>query len=162
MTLLSRNAHVGFDDCLSQARQLEVQGLRFTASGTAILKGRAVRDGAIRIRATLESANQNVMARRIDRVGSYYLKMVATGRRVELSRSSSGGNRTPLKVFSLREPIKRGQEYTMELRVSGETLTVRVNDEVLGSVSDAALREENFEVNTGVSDPHDVPPLVKS
>ena len=59
----------------------------------------------------------------------------------------------------LREPLQPGQDYELELRAVGQTLTAKLNGKVLGTVTDTALPEGSFGI--GASE-HGAPSLVKA
>jgi hypothetical protein len=48
----------------------------------------------------------------------------------------------------LRTPLRAGEDYELELRVVGQTLTVSVNGKVLATVTDASVKEGQFGVGT--------------
>ena len=51
---------------------------------------------------------------------------------------------TTVRVFLLKEALRMGQEYELELRVVGQTLAVKLDGELLGTATDSAKVEGDF------------------
>lgn len=116
-------------------------GLRFTEDGSAKLRdGQGPqRDGAIRMRATFGGLIVRLVARELATSGFYQL-VVSNQNQAILERWDDVARHTiVLREFPLGEPLKEGQEYELELRVVNQTLTAKLNGEVLGTATDATL-----------------------
>jgi serine/threonine protein kinase/formylglycine-generating enzyme required for sulfatase activity len=138
------------------------EGLRIPEAGSAMrhLGQGPLRDGAVRMRATFGAAVPQLHARAAQGVGLYQLSTIGE-KAIELDRYDSLTRQsTHLREFPLREPLQAGQDYELELRVVGQTLTAKFNGEVLGTVGDGALLEGPFGV--GVSAHNAASALVKA
>jgi hypothetical protein len=136
------------------------EGLRFTDTGMAMLQRNLgpQRDGAVRMRTTFGGLRPQLRARAGD-AGKYQL--TPAGTKVKLERYDNSANRwTALREFPLPEPLKAGEDYELELRVVGQTITAKFNGEVLGTVADMTLAAGRFGV--GVSDRNEAPGLLKT
>jgi len=136
-------------------------GLRFTqATEVRVLPGKGPEpDGAVRMRSTLDSVKVVIIARRSN-AGQYQLSVDPHGKEVLLNRWAQN-TVTVVRRFPLREPLQPGQEYELELRVVGQTLTAKLNGEILGTVTDNTFPEGQFGVSH--SDPsRAIPVLVKT
>ena len=141
------------------------EGLRFTAGGSSALLAPNQgprRDGAVRLRTTFGGLRPTLHVRGSQVVTGYFLYTVSDGKAVKLvvANAGAGVQWTNLPEFPLREPLQPGQEYELELRVVGQTLTVKFNGEVLGTVTDGTFSEGRFGVQ--VTDPKNTPALVKA
>jgi hypothetical protein len=145
---------------LSGAVEQTPEGVRFTGPGS-IWRGQRQGphgDGAIRMRATFDGAHVTVRAR-ASNTGTYVLSLDA-GKAVRLSRWEETTHSIVISVFPLPSLIQIGQDYDLELRAVGQTLTAKFNGEVLGTVTDGTFAEGNFDVT--VTDQLAAPALVKS
>ena len=123
------------------------EGLLFIGDGAFRISahdGAPQRDGAVRMLCTFGVGNPSLHARNNDsKTGSYRLWVEKL--KLALSRYDPGaGKMVKLKDFPLQDPVQPGQAYEAELRAVGQTLTVKFNGEILGSVTDATLSEGLF------------------
>ena len=150
---------------LSGAVERTPEGLRFTAGGSSALLAPNQgprRDGAVRLRATFGGLRPTLHVRGNQVVTGYFLYAVSGGKAVKLVVADGGAGAlwTNFPEFPLRAPLEPGQDYELELRVVGQTLTAKFNGEVLGTVTDGTFSEGRFGVQ--VTDPKTTPALVKS
>ena len=112
------------------------EGLRISAGSVAT---HGYRDAAIRMRARFDPVVRPQVQARMGGEGNYHLRVNSNaGKEVRLDRyESSAKTTTTLRIFPLRQPLVRDAEYELELRAVGSTLTVKLNGEVLGSVTDS-------------------------
>ena len=134
---------------LSGDIQQTAEGLRL--SGTGVVKyyaenGTSQRDGAVRMLSTFGSDYPSLFARDgEDKTGSYRLWAVQS--RILLMRYVAATKQMlSLREFPLRESLQPGQNYELELRAVGKTITVKYNGDVLGSVTDETHSEGSFGV----------------
>jgi serine/threonine protein kinase/formylglycine-generating enzyme required for sulfatase activity len=148
---------------LSGGVELVPEGLRLSHFGSVIIFGHdpdTQRDGAVRLQAAFGGVSPELRARRRHGAGVYFLR-VRTDKLVSLGRwDEAANNNTYLREFPLREPLKAGQDYELELRVVGQTFTAKLNGEVLGTVTDGTYPQGHFGV--GLSERNDSPVLVKT
>ena len=138
------------------------EGLHFTGSGRAV-RGSSQgpkRDGAVRMTTTFGGSYARLHARRTDSGDAYQLNAAADGKTIVLFRWIAGTKSTVLRTFPMRKPFQPGQDYELELRVVGQTLTAKVDGEVLGTVADRTFPEGVFGVV--FSDRNVTPVLVKA
>ena len=135
------------------------EGLLFSKPGAAeCLTSKVQRDGAIRLR-TVFGGLQAILRGREGGDGFYLLQVV--GGKITLNRWEIAHQRsTNLQGFPLREPLQPGQEYEIELRIEGQTLTAKFNGEILGTVTDGVFTQGGF--GAAVTDKDAAPVLVKS
>jgi serine/threonine protein kinase len=146
---------------LSGGAERTPEGVRFTHHGSAVcLPSQGPKhDGAVRMRATFGGVRPKLQCRHTD-AGNYYLYVVDETR-ILLSRwDNAAKSSTPLGEYPLREPLQRGQDYELELRVVGQTLTAKFQGEVLGTVTDGTFPAGSSLV--GASDDTGAPVLIKS
>ena len=74
-------------------------------------------------------------------------------------RDRVGDEGDKLGEFAVPEPVSHGQEYQLELRMIGQSLTVKLNGKVLGEVSDATFSGGQFTVGLSKTD---APVIIKS
>jgi hypothetical protein len=140
------------------------EGMRFTNYGTARLPlgDHPKRDGAIRMRAPFGGLGglRPVVRARGNDAGATYQLIAMNANLIVLNRWDSAKKQGMiLREFSLREPLKVGQDYELELRVVGQILTAKLNGETLGTATDGTLAEGPFSV--GVIDRKGDPVLIK-
>jgi serine/threonine protein kinase len=138
------------------------EGLRLTTRGGARLSSHVLqRDGAVRVRVTFSGVRPELRARMNNIGDSYLLVLSGDGKTVHLARlyKDSTQNKT-LRAFPLRDPLQPGQDYELELRAVGSTLTVKYNGEVLGTVADETIAEGEWVVVS--RDQKGPPTLIKS
>ncbi|MBL9146140.1 MAG: SUMF1/EgtB/PvdO family nonheme iron enzyme [Verrucomicrobiaceae bacterium] len=129
---------------LQKTVSLTSEGLTFADSGSAYAKDSGP-DGGIRIRAAFNANRPNLRARQTGS-GNYSLAL-RDEKTLSLSSYEVPQQRsTPLRDFTLSAPIQQGQDYSLELRASGSTLTVVFNGTTLGSVSDGTHAKGDFNV----------------
>ena len=126
---------------LSPGVERTPEGLNFAQSGTAVLHSRFKneKDGAIRVRSVFGEGGRIQPTVRFGGRGSYsiYAQDAQTVRLLiwdEARRSSS-----TLALFPTPQPLITGQDYELELRVVGPTLTAKLNGQLLGTVEDTTL-----------------------
>jgi len=94
--------------------------------------------------------------------GGYYSLIVhQTGKLAMIGRLQGATDYRVLQQFDLRQPIQPGQDYELELRVAGSTLTARLNGETLGSITDETFRDGQFGI-AAYQRRDQAPALVKS
>jgi hypothetical protein len=131
---------------LGSAR-LTPEGMRFDGGGVAFIRLGSVpaRDGAVRLRARFVDPRPKLHARGGD-TGTYQFSVQnATTAVFERWDRRSQKTKSLLSV-PLPQSLKRDQDYEMELRIVGQTLTGKINGVVVGTVSDSELKEGNFAV----------------
>ena len=136
-------------------------GLRFTNGGSAMLPrpGGSQHDGAVRMRVVFGSPPVEVRIR-ASAAGLYQL-YAGDGKQITLRRwDNIAQHAIELLRFPLPEPLQQGQEYDLELRAVGQTLTAKFNGEVIGTTTDTVLPEGSFGV--GVSEKKAGGALVKT
>jgi formylglycine-generating enzyme required for sulfatase activity/predicted Ser/Thr protein kinase len=134
------------------------EGLRFRAAGSALFRP-PKRDAAIRLRATFGGSRVTLCAR-TNHAGKYQLYNYE-GKALVLERHDAAADRwITLRSLPLPQPLQPGQDYELELRVVGQTLTAKLNGEVLGTVTDGTLTDGTFGVNGIGRDA--APALIKS
>jgi hypothetical protein len=159
-----------WQDAMSDSSQLTLgskvertpEGLSFNGIGSAVRPSTQGprRDGAVRIRAPFGSLGPKLSARQ-NHKGDKYMLYAADTRRLALVRWDEAAKKgTVLREFPLPEPLKPGQDYEMELRIVGQTLTAKLNGELLGTASDGTLSEGIFGVLVGEGQGY--PVLVKT
>jgi formylglycine-generating enzyme required for sulfatase activity len=151
---------------LWRAPERTPEGLRFTDFGSAMRSPNLApkRDGAVRMIATFGGVRPQLHARQNGNGDTYQL-FVDDEKSINLSRwENTARHSTNLRDFPFREPLRPGQDYELELRVVGQTLTAKFNGEVLGTVTDTTLSEGNFGVAVAdqKSDHNGTPTTVKA
>ena len=122
-------------------------GIRFDGAGVAYGRpeSRPVRDGAVRLRARFGDLRPKLRARGDD-YGAYEFAL-SNANAAAFERWDSVSRKTTLLLsVPLPKPLSHGHDYEMELRVVGQTLTGRLNGIVVGTVTDAVLKEGNLAV----------------
>ncbi len=139
------------------------EGVRFTQGSVAMLSSSQGlrRDGAARIRATFGGWPPRLYARWTSAAGHYQLYAKDENMIVLERYENAAKQYTTLRVFPLREPLQPGQDYELELRVVGQTLTAKLNGEILGTVTDGTHPEGKLGVDGGGRN-NTAPALVKS
>jgi serine/threonine protein kinase len=136
---------------LTGAVERTVEGLRLTGPCSAN-PGRSApvhRDGAVRMLATYSGLSVQLRAR-LNAEGSVYAVNFRDADKVVLMRFDNTTKTTAqLRTFPLQRTLKPGQDYELELRVVGTTLTVKFNGEVLGTATDSTCAEGLFGVGVG-------------
>ena len=118
-----------------------------TVTGTG---GRAHSDGALRFRARFEIVTGSRLAIRARyNNGATYALTALSRSKVALQIWFADGTTKTLRDFAPRNPLKPGQDYELELRAVGTTLTARLNGETLGQVEDATFPEGAFSIGLG-------------
>jgi serine/threonine protein kinase len=135
------------------------EGLRIPDKGAAYLPQGPKRDGALRLRATFGGLRPQVVAGNNSAAGQYQFFAIDT-KTVLLNHSPAAGQWTTLGKYPLRDPLKPGQDYELELRVVGQTFTAKFNGEVLGTVTDGTFAGGQFGVQ--VTGNEAAPALVKA
>jgi serine/threonine protein kinase len=147
---------------LSGAVTQEPEGLRFTGLGSAHRRPTDApnSDGAIRVRAVFGGVRVQLRARLEDKTGkwavdsnepsgAYYLGTKGNHSLV-LGLSDNRTQRSEdLRVMPLPARLKDGEEYSLELRAVGSTLTAKFNGAVLGAVTDARFPKGRFGMGVG-------------
>ena len=138
---------------ISGAAEATTEGLRFTGVGRAYLRQEATPPaGAVRMRAIFGGLRPELRARMDVGVGSYqliaYKEQILTLSRLHKDPAQN----LVLRDFPLREPLRAGQIYELELRVVGPWITAKLNGEILGSVQDATFATGHFAVGCNDTD----------
>jgi serine/threonine protein kinase len=147
---------------LSKGVEQTPDGLLLPASARIAIPGIAA-NGAIRIRAFYNPVIKPVLMSRAFGPGCYGL-YVFTSNTVLLQFWDNEFNRAkPIQTFPISAPVQPGQEYELELRAVGATLTVKLNGQILGSAEDSRLTSGGFVIVTGSGGRGESPPaLVRS
>lgn len=136
-------------------------GLRFSARGSAYLpEGQGpFRDAAVRLRTSFGSGRLGLRARSTT-AGIYGLGVAADGKSLVAWRSDQAGQTTTLQRFPLHDTLAVGEQYQLELRLVGQTLTAKFNGQVIGTLTDGTYAAGRFGV--GVAEGDGFPVMVKS
>ena len=116
------------------------EGLRFTGYSKAMrgINRGPRHDGAVRMLMTFGENHAEIYAR------SYRLA-IYNEKRLDLGWLDGATMKyTTVRVFLLKEALRMGQEYELELRVVGQTLAVKLDGELLGTATDSAKVEGDF------------------
>ena len=133
------------------------KGLRLDQGTATVPLRHTPRDGAIRVRFTGGNTHWGLRVRRTD-AGSYSVGRGSDLLSVVLNRSDQVSKlNTTLKVFWLPQPLEQGRDYLVELRIVGQTLTVKLDGSILGNVTDEMHKEGQMGVHAWGS-----PVLIKS
>jgi hypothetical protein len=132
------------------------EGLVLSAQGKATVArtaGIGTSDGALRFRARFEPVTvSRVSIRARATEGAGYGLVVVNPSRVALRIWHQSGIGDILKEFQVHHPLQPGQDYEMELRAVGSTLTVRVNGETMGQVEDTTFPLGAFQIRAGTGE----------
>ncbi|WP_395747345.1 serine/threonine-protein kinase [Prosthecobacter sp.] len=122
------------------------------------------RDGAIRMLWTFGDIRPQLRVRLIDDQGAYMLQARSDSQIVLTSFSNITKTTTEHRVFALKEKLQPGQDYELELRATGRTLTAKLNGEILGTVTDETYAEGmlGVGVGTGISSGSGAPVRIKA
>ncbi len=111
-------------------------------------------DGALRFRARFELVTKSRLSIRARySQGQTYALMVFNPTKVALQLWSRDGTVKTLKNFLLNNALQPGQDYELELRAVGSTLTACLNGEILGQVEDSTLPHGSFMIGLGTGQP---------
>ncbi|MDZ4401162.1 bifunctional serine/threonine-protein kinase/formylglycine-generating enzyme family protein [Prosthecobacter sp.] len=136
------------------------EGLRFTGASEVRFRDLGPRrDGAVRMLATFGGAHVQLRAR-LHAADLYHL-YTKDEKRLALQRWDSAAKKsTTVREIPLLQALQPGQDYELELRVVGSTLTVKLNGEVLATATDLTYPEGPFSLS--VTDQNAAPALVKA
>lgn len=143
---------------LADGAERTADGLQLPAKSTSRVQG-TCKDAAIRIRSIFDPRNRAIANARSSSPGNYSL--IANDEKT-IRLYFWGGpamGSTTLQTFPVPRPLQPGQEYELELRAVGSTLTARLDGQLLGSVEDSRLSSGAFGVNNSAQQ-SDAPPLV--
>jgi len=130
------------------------------SSGVTVYAGQERGDGAIRLRATADGLRQGLRAR-IDKNNSHYKLDIPDQTTLKLQRWDNVARQsTLLREFPLPSGFNPLAEHEIELRAAGSTLTVSLDRQTLGTVTDAVLKTGSFGVSVG--EPITRPVLINS
>jgi len=132
---------------LTGGAELTPDGLRFTGmSGASFARDLGQgRDGALRFRATFGGVRPELRARMNRRAATSYQLWVWRENEVALTRlHADSAQNVQLGTFPLPGPLLPRQDYELELRVVGQTLTAMFNGEVVGTVTDGSFPDGEF------------------
>ena len=111
-------------------------------------------DGALRFRARFEVvAKSRLSIRARYSQGQAYALMVLNPTKVALQLWSRDGTAKTLSNFLLNNALQPGQDYELELRAVGSTLTARLDGKTLGQVEDTTIPQGAFMIGLGVGQP---------
>jgi hypothetical protein len=97
------------------------------------------------MRTVFGSLRASFLARQGD--AGFYKLGLNSEKEVVLLRWDSVANRgSPLITHLLSQPLKPGQEFDLELRLMGQTLTAKFNGEVIGTATDGTFKQGRFSV----------------
>jgi hypothetical protein len=147
---------------MSTGMERTAGGLRLSEKCTSLLNGNQAprRDGAIRMRAIFSGGLRLQLYSRSSSSGVYQL-YAADEKNIFMNMWSNVTNHsTNLRTFHLPAPLQPGQEYELELRVVGPTLTAKFNGEDLGTFTDGTLLHGTYGI--GASEANPTPTFVKS
>ncbi len=119
------------------------------------------RDGAVRMRLAFGGIAPSLRLRTTPTGGIYQISVGADHATVT-SYSNVSKQTTVLGNFPLPQTLRPGQEFSVEFRVVGQTLTARFNDQIIGTVTDATYAEGLFGIGVGSVDPGAAPTLITS
>jgi hypothetical protein len=133
---------------LSGAWERAAEGLRL--SGTASAKLRPLlaatrRDQAIRMRAVFGGIRPGLMVPAIAPYDRYQL-FIRGDNSLVLDKASTTNSHADLREFALPTRIRAGQEYELEMRVDGQTLSVKFNGQTLGTLTDVEFRDGRVQI----------------
>jgi hypothetical protein len=138
------------------------EGLRLSGKGASLLTREQAprRDGAIRMRAIFSGGLRVQLLSRSSSSGRYQL-YAADAKSITMNLwSNVTSHSTNLRTFQLPVPLQPGQEYELELRVVGPTLTAKFNGRELGTFTDGTLFQGAYGI--GASEANPTSTLVKS
>jgi serine/threonine protein kinase len=147
---------------LSNGAEITPEGLLLTgiSSAISVYAGQKRGDGAIRLRATADGLRQGIRAR-VDEKGGHYKLDIANQTTLKLHRWDNVARQsTLLREFPLPSSFNLMAEHEVELRAEGSTLTVSLDRQTLGTVTDAVLKSGTFGVSVGL--PITKPVLIKT
>jgi serine/threonine protein kinase len=146
---------------LSGGTERTAEGLLFGGKGTARISKPEPRDGAVRMIANYGGSRVQLRARETTAAGLYQIHLSHVTKDITLGRLDRATQKfTDLRKFPLPEPLQLGQDYELELRVVGQTLTVKFNGAVLGTVTDSTLSAGSW--SAGTIESTTTPALVKA
>jgi hypothetical protein len=125
------------------------EGLRFSNSSAAKLQpGHGPhRDGAVRMRSVFGDIRAQLRVR--DSAAGRYQLYANSANLITLERINfPTWQPTNLQNFRPSKPFQPGQAYELELRMVGQTLTAKLDGNVLGTTTDGIFSEGNFGVST--------------
>jgi len=140
------------------------EGLSFSGpTSTTLPEGKGPRrNGAVRMRGTFGGWRTNLIARSSAQ-GIYSLCVSSNGSKINLDHwDAIARQATTLRMFDLKEPLKAGQDYELELRVVGDQLTAKFDDEMLATITSAHLAEGQLGVGANDIETLPGPTLIKS
>jgi serine/threonine protein kinase len=126
------------------------EGLILTASSSVRAQpvaGMPLRDGAVRVRMRVDPGGVRPQLHVREKDSHHYWFHAYNENAFGLGMWV-GGTQTDVKLanFTISPPLQIGQECEMELRVTGSTITARLNGKLLGTVTDDTLKEGLFGV----------------
>jgi serine/threonine protein kinase len=134
---------------LSGGTERTAEGLLFGGKGTARISKPEPRDGAVRMIANYGGSRVQLRARETTEAGLYQLHVTHLTKEITLGRFDRASQKfTDLRKFPLPTPLQLGQDYELELRVVGQTLTVKFNGAILGTVTDSTLSAGSWSAGT--------------
>ncbi len=147
---------------LSNGVERTADGLLLPANARVGIGGDTA-NGAIRIRAVYSSTIKPVIMSRAFGPGSYGLYVFTPNTVLLQYWDNESGRAKPIQTFPIPALVQPGQEYQLELRAVGSTLTARLNGQTLGSAEDSRLPRGGFVMVTGSGERGENPPtLVRS
>ena len=112
------------------------------------------RDGAVRMLATFDPRAADVQLQARRNGNSVYSLTLVTDQRLQLGHWDSEAKKTNiLREISLRQPLRSGEDYEMELRAVGQTLTAKFNGKVVTTFTDGIYPDGVFSIGATETKP---------
>ena len=133
---------------LSGAWERSAEGLRLSGAASAKLRpllAATRRDQAIRMRAVFGGIRPGLMVPAIAPYDRYQL-FIRGDNSLVLDKAGTTNSHADLREFALPTRIRAGQEYELEMRVDGQTLSVKFNGQTLGTLTDVEFRDGRVQI----------------
>lgn len=135
---------------LSKGIERTADGLLLPANARAGIRGMGLTtNGAIRIRAVFSPTIKPVIIARAFGPGSYGLYVFTPNTALLQYWDNESDRGKPIQTFPIPTLVQPGQDYELELRAVGSTLTVKLDGQTLGSAEDTRLPKGGFVIFTG-------------
>ena len=119
--------------------ELTPEGIRFPPASSAMFNNgnRLHRDVAVRMRTTFGGPRLQIRVR--GSASGFYSLMVQDKQHVVLQRVENG-TAHGLGSFALSKELGSGQDYELELRCAGQSLTAKLDNKIIGTVTDGTYQ----------------------